>query len=255
MLSTKRFITAAIILAVCGFLLSSVYIIYLLTKPPVFEEPGPDLDYEGFEDRLDQGVGADDYTKREMYTMEQYEVDKKIFMGYFEDERYDLASEHAHWLLAMYQFDNECLYTISTIEKMSIMEKDTNDEWKCTTEERINIYNSLHDIDMYIYFFMKIPMNEQAMLVYRDYVNMLPGFKWESIECEKTVAHKNDPAYDIIGNQEYYNIKLTYKRNCFYIKIRYTTYFDIFCITDEAGTMDGVKYQPAKDPYEDEIFK
>lgn len=255
MLSQKRFITAAIILAVCGFLLSSVYIIYLLTKPPAIEISGPDLDYEGFEDQLDQGVGAEGYEERELYTIEQYEVDKKKFMNYFEDERYDMASEHAHWLLAMYQFDNEFLYTISAIERMSIMEKDDQGEWKCTTEERISIYSALHDIDMFVYFFMKIPMNEQAMLVYRDDVNMLPGFNWESIICEKIQATKDDPAYKIIGNQEYYNVKLTYKRNTFYIKIHYTNHFNIFCITDETGTMDSVKYQPAKDPYEDDIFK
>ena len=252
---TKKYITAAVILAVCGFLLSAIYIIYLLTKPPVMELPsGPEIDYDVYQDKLDQGVGAGDYEERELYTDEHYEVDKEIFINYFENELYDMASEHATVLLASYKFNDDKLSTISAIEKMNIFEKDKDDNWLCTTEERINIYTQIHDIDIYMYFFINIPISEQAMLIYRNDVNMLPGFKWESITWEVKTGMRDDVGYQAIGTREYYNVKLTYKNNCYYAKVIIHPSLEIVCITNEDGTMDGIKYQPAKPPYEEDIF-
>jgi hypothetical protein len=234
--SKKKIITMAIILAFVGMACVFCYSAYLMNSNVIsLGEPDNGIDIYDMKLQYDLGIAADNYEQREVYTQAHYDVDKKNLIKYVQNKRFDMIVELAQNRLAQYQFNDEKLELLSTLEHAEILESNN-------INDKILFMSKIKDPELYILTFLTLRQEEQSSLVEYDNVNILPAFVYEKISCEIKQSKKTDPHANIIGCREYYSITLQYKHVTYVVDMVLDGSFSIFYVNNVEGTIDSFKY-------------
>lgn len=234
-----QIIVICVVIAFISIAFVSIYSLHLLNKTSweVIDD-SPAIDIYDQKLQYDMGISADNYENRELYTDEIYENDKIQILKNIKNQRYDFVASQAKDILAKYKFNDNKLMTITTLEKCEIF--DTESE--ATNDEKITFMSGIVDPDIYLWFFLKLDVESQRMLVTYDNVQMLPGFNYENITYTKEHMNYKDNLSQIIGVRDYYKVELTYKNQKFYVYLIESGSLQIFYINNENHNMNGFTY-------------
>ena len=233
----RKYIIMAILIALCGFALITVYSVYLLNK----DEPEPEEDPNFVLEQIwkeDIGVADEEYAERELYTNEMYEVDKKTFLYQIKTKNFDLLTNLAEMRTSKYQFSAEHLSTMDTLSRAYIFNEDS----EATSSDRVMFVTGLSDPEIYILFFMMLSPSEQAQMIMYQNVNRLPGWPYEITEVTKEKINHYKYSQISIEHQECYKITMKYRQEEIIVRMIYNGCLYIFDINNAAGTYDSVKY-------------
>ena len=184
----------------------------------------------------DMGLSADDYEERTLYTYDMYEADKQQIVVYLQRESYDMVHDKVEQLISRYRFEGDLMHTIATLEKVMIFDADSS----ASTEEKVLFMSSLRDPEMYMALFMNLPVNEQAALIVRNDVKVLPAYDYQNVTMEEVNLTFKDELYPIIGTQSCYRFILTFKTTKIYVYMVKNYSLEIVHITNEANTLSTI---------------
>ena len=218
-----------------------LYISFLLSGVSIFDykedKQKESIDIYNMNLQQDIGISGSDYNDRDLYSDEQFEIDKKEFVSWIKASRYDLISGKARHILASYRFNDAKLSSISKLEQIEGFDKE-----ETSSDQRIILVSGIQDIELYLQLFMKLSRFEQAQLIEFDNVKMVPYLNYDNITVEKKNCGIHDPEYSIINKNEFYQVTLESNGFSLIVKLIRDNSLKIFYVDNIDGTMESYKY-------------
>lgn len=235
-----RMILFIVFIAIACMVAVAMYSAYLINSQiwkdnEDYSSPGDQYDAEL---DYDLGIAGDGYENKKKYTQEQYDVDMQQTHKYLCSGRYDLIADMMKNRLAIYQFIDDKLNTVTALARVYIFE----DTYESTQNERIMLVSSIKEPLIYMKLFSDLSIEDQRTLIAYKNVNVLPDFDYEDIVVTKKMSSPGNLAYGIIGSKEYYELTLKYKSLTFVVYMIDNGSLQIFYINNLENNMNSLKY-------------